>query len=518
MRLQAPPPAVGRETLAAVLGGSLVIGIMTWPAFQAFFVAEAFVYLGLFRAAGEDFVRALFNPIGPVFFRPVAFAASLPWHVLFPPDPWLYHARNFAGIVINVFLLHRILTYLIRSPFARLAALSLFALSKIHFTTIGYIAVFESIVMLMLLLLTVLFFLRFLVHRRPGDYVLGLAVCFLSLFTKDYGAVVVAVVVTLVAAATVGRSDWRTALRRGAVWLAPIPLMVVLLIVLRLAIVQPPPVGAGWYALDVRPNMIALKAYVFASALSNFSLSHSGTVGRPGLGTLVDALPGLTARAGWIDGVALIGLLALVIVTARRGRRAGWVMAVPLVWAVVYFIPPALIRNVQVYYAQESLAGLAVALGLCLDHAGRRLKLAWAVALALIGLSGIVSNYTSLYHWQRSADAAEYALQLVLPYGVRPLASLTFVVAPSQLVFWEWTLSAGGAPLLPVLLGQPGVKVQFADPAALGILLARGDPSQPVIPIVGDDWFTPSADFVEEAARHLARLLTWPTSRTSPSD
>jgi hypothetical protein len=97
VRLGPPPRVAGRETVAAVLGAGLVIGIMTWPAFQAFFVAEAFVYLAQFRAAGEDVLRALFVPVGPVLFRPVAAAAALASHALLPADPWLYHARNFAA-------------------------------------------------------------------------------------------------------------------------------------------------------------------------------------------------------------------------------------------------------------------------------------------------------------------------------------------------------------------------------------------------------------------------------------
>ena len=499
-----------RETISLVLAGALIVGIMTRPAFQAFFFGEAFLYLGQFQAHGGHFIRALLSPSDVVFFKPVLFAASLPWYFLFPPDPWLYHARNFAFIVINLLLMHRILVYLVRSLYVRLVSLTLFALSKIHLTTIGYLMIFDSIVMLMLLFLTVLFFLRFMAHRRPYDYVLGLLCCFLSLFTKDYGLVVVAVVAALVATVGPARPDWRTAIWRRGRWLAPLPFMVLLQLGLRFSIVGPLPTGAeSLYAPSLRFEGIALKAYVLASAFSNLSLSQSGTVGRPGLGTLAGKIvPPLAGRAGWVDGVALIALLALLLVTLRYARRAGWLIAVPLVWAAVYFAPAVLTRNVQIYYAHESLAGLAVALGLCLDHAGRRLRAAWGLALVLIGISGLVSNYTSLYAWQYAANASRQVEQaVVLPQRGKLLHALTFVSAPVQRPFWEWVLTADTkGPMLQVLLGLPQLQVRFADSAALTSLLAEAGPLTPVVDIDDNFALYDQPGTVERGPLGLVRL------------
>src|SRR6476660_3422728 len=104
-----PQPGSWRETGLAVGAASLLLWVMVQPAFQAYFFGEAFLYLGQYNAHDQDFWRATLSPINGVFFRPVSFAASLPWYFVLPPEPWFYHLVNFAATVLVLLVLYRLL-------------------------------------------------------------------------------------------------------------------------------------------------------------------------------------------------------------------------------------------------------------------------------------------------------------------------------------------------------------------------------------------------------------------------
>jgi hypothetical protein len=184
--------------IVTTVAGALMYALVR-AAFTTWFFAENFVYLGQYHAAGEDFWRAAFSPTLWIFFRPVLFAASLPWHFVLPLDPTPYHWRNFAFAALNLMLLHRVLLRLTPSRPARVVAVLLVAVSKIHLTTIGYLNMFDAVVLLALVLLTVLFLLRYLDTRRPYDYALMLAGMVLTVFSKDHGFAVVPVLVATIA-------------------------------------------------------------------------------------------------------------------------------------------------------------------------------------------------------------------------------------------------------------------------------------------------------------------------------
>jgi hypothetical protein len=240
--------------------------------------------------------------------------------------------------------------------------------------------------------------------------------------------------------------------------------MVLVYLGLRYAIVGPPPSGNPAYSPQLSLDVTARKVAVFLGTLGNLSFGDYGTTGASGLGRWLTG--GLPDSAWWANrgdvvmGAAFVALLGL---TLWWGRRAGWTLLFPLVWVVAYFGPTLLTRNLQMYYLYEALAGAAVLLALCLDRADRRLRAGWAVALAVIALNGLVSNYTSLYTWQFVANAAEQANQpVVVAHRGEPVESVTFITRSRP--FWEWTLTKDGkGPMLPELLGRPGLEVDFVD-------------------------------------------------------
>lgn len=465
-------PSSWRETGLLVLVGSLLVFLMTQPAFRSFFFSETFEYLGQYRAHHNQFWRALFSPTNEIFFRPIFFVASLPWYHILPLDPWAYHLRNFFFVVINLVLLHRILMRLVISPYARAAALLFFALSKVHLTTIGYINLFDSTVLLLLLLSAILFFLRYIASRQTLDYCLGLLFCFASIFSKDYGLVIVAVVAALVVVYGVEPGRWRT---QGAWWafrLAPLLVMVLLYLGIRHVVVGSLPSSNPIYSPQLSLNIAVLKILVFAFTLGNLSFTHSGATGASGLGAWLTTSAGslgprLSSTLGgpglwisWGDAVLCVALLSLLTATVVRGRQAGWTLLFPMVWIGAYFAPTLLTRNIQMYYHHESLAGIAVLLGLCLDRVNPRLLRIWGVAIVLIGINGAISNYTSLYTWQFVANAAQRVEQpVVQAHRGQPIESVTFVT--SEQSFWKFALGSDRYPLVAELMKRPRLRMEL---------------------------------------------------------
>ena len=464
------------ETAALVTLASAVLLLIARAAFRAYFFGETFLYLGQYWGQHERFWRALLSPSDVVFFKPVCFAASLPWYFLLPLDPWWYHARNFAFSVVNLVLLHRISLRLVPSRWARGLALVFFAVSKVHLTTIGYIMVFDSILMLTLLLLTVLCALRWCAGRSTRDYAAALFFCGLCAFTKDYAVAAVAVLLAVVAHCLIADAPRRW-LRPLMVWLVPLALLAVLRVGLRYAIAGPMPWWHPAYAPRFSLAEVAWKGVVFLSALTNVSVGWHEKTGASAWGTVLASRAPTSLRASLtfgaiqpaesIDAMVGLGLAALIVATALAARRRWRELVVPAFWVVAFFVPPLLTRNVQIYYAYESLAGAAVLLGVALAQADRRLLLLWSVAIAAIGLGGAASNDAASYDWQSAANSARKIERPVLEaYRGEALRSLTFVT--SDVPFWRWVLTADDkAPMLQVLLGQPGLPVRVMDRRAV---------------------------------------------------
>lgn len=450
----------------------LLLLVMTYPAFKTFFISENFEYLGQYHAHYHSFWRALLSPTNHIFFRPVFFAASLPWYYILPLEPWTHHLRNFAFSVVNLLLLHRVLVRLVIARYARLLAFFLFAVSKIHMTTIGYINIFDTTISLMLLLTTILFFLRYIAHRRKLDYGLGLLFCFLSIFSKDYGLVVVIVVTALVASYGLKWSSWKTDTLYWMRRLSPLPVMLLVYLGMRYAVVGPLPTSDPIYSPQLSLSLALTKLLIFTSSLGNLSFAVNGITGASGLGRwltmdagrfgplLSEIVQGTITRVSWGDAVQYLLFLALLFMTMAGGRRAGRIMLFPLIWVAVYLGPTLLIRNLQIYYNYESLAGVAVFLGLCLDRVNRRMLSVWGVAMIVIGINGLISNYSSLYGWQYVANLAQKARQPVIDaYRGRLIESLTFATTEKNL--WQFALGSDNYPMLPEMMKVPALRIRY---------------------------------------------------------
>lgn len=433
-----------------------VLLVLSWPAFKYFFFSEAFTYLRIYNANDRHLFRAAFSRLDGMFFRPSFFLADIWWHFVLPPDPMIYHIRNAIFCVVNLVLFHRVLLRFVQSRQARIIAVGLFAVSKMHMTIIGYIVVYEASVLLMTILLAVLFWFRYIENKRTMDYVLTLLFCTFSVFSKDNGLFVIVILVTIVAAIDLKRDELKKAMSYWSLRLAPFAIVSGSYLVLRYILTGPINPDNAIYSPRFSIPVILWQAKGFLATVGNFSLSNPGFMGERGL-------TGVLADNSKVVEFALCGALWLFILYVCWQARQRWrLLLVPLVWIGLYLFPIFLIRNHQVYYHQEPLVGVALLIGMSLDRAKRSLIISWNIVIVLIAVNGFISNQRSYYYWQGTADRAEAVVKpIVAAHASNPPRAIVFVTTtPEMRDFW---LFAIGGPLIPHLLGSPGTAVDVVD-------------------------------------------------------
>ena len=422
----------------------MLVAWLTRKGITTYFFAEAFVYLGSYRDAGNSFLGALLRPHGAIFFRPSLWAVNLAWNLIAPPDALLYHLRNVVFVAINALLLHRLLLRLVADRFGRGVAMTFYAISKVHLTTIGYVATFSTILLLFATLAMFLAFCRWLEGRRPFDFVLTLFAATFLIFSKDYGAVAILLLPLLARA------------RGAGVWPAmrPFAIPLVVLIVSYAAIrawVAPAP-ARGEYEPRVDARVFARKTVQAATTLANVSLFETeGRTGARGVTRLVwpdDSRSGRVAEAA-----VLVAFLAFAIAMIARARPPLALIVFCVAWGALFFAPTLLGRNEQLYYHNDLVAAFAVLLGASV--AWRR----WTVAvLIVLALNAEVSQRSMRYSWYEISEA----LRPLERYRDVDAESIVFIT--NDVPRWDFALTAGGhAPFVPTVLRKPELKVRVTD-------------------------------------------------------
>jgi hypothetical protein len=438
--------------LVAVAGAALAV--LCRKAFGAYFFSETFTYLTSYRAAGESFWRMLASPHGGVFFRPVLWAVNLPWNLWLPPDPLLYHLRNAALVLVNLALLHRILLRTVPVRGARVVAVLFVAFSKVHLTTIGYVAAFSTLVMLSLTLVAMLFLLRGAQSGRTVDGLVGLGAAGLCVFTKDYGAAVVPVLAALWLAYGRAMPARRFFLR----WLAPLSVVVAASLVLRAVVVGAPP-SSGPYAPRLDAIVSVRKLAAAAGTLGNFSLLEPAHVtGGRGVARWVTGEEG--ADAGQVVELVLTLLFLGILLATVLALR----LLVPLVWGAAFFLPTFLTRNEQMYYLNDLVAAVGLLLGIALGELPRRWTRAWCVLLVVVALNAGASQQRMAYVWYDYASELAPLRGVVHRFGGRKVGRV--VAVTTRVGHWQFALDAGGrGTMLGELLRSPDLTVEVVTPA-----------------------------------------------------
>ena len=448
-----------RESLLLPGLSTLWVLVSAWPAFKYYFFGEAFTYLRIYELNDRHLWLAAFSSQDGQFFRPGYFLSGMFWHAVLPPDAMVYHIRNFILCAIDFFLFYRVLLKFVRSQRARIVALGLLAGSKIYLTVIGYIALYEASVLLMTILLSVLFWFRYLENRRTSDYLLTLFFCTISAYSKDNGFVVIGVLAAMILAIAYKPGEWMSQARYWSLRFAPFVIISLSYLALRYLLTGPINPNNEIYSPRLSLPVTMWQAKAFFATAGNLTLTNPDFMGARGF-------TGLLARDSRLVEYLLCGALWLLIGFTIWKARSSWrLLIVPVVWIGLYLSPIFLIRNHQVYYHQEPLAGLALLLGICLDHVRRRLVTTWLAVVALITVNGFISNRRSLYTWEWVADkTAAVVKPIVESERSNPPKTIVFVSAPKVRGFWTYAL---GGPLVPQLLRSPDSRVLIVESAGL---------------------------------------------------
>lgn len=435
-----------RETVTISAIAALAVAILCWKGITTWFFAEAFVYLGSYKEAGNSFIGALLRPHGFIFYRPSIWAVNLAWNLLAPPDALLYHLRNVVFVVVNALLLHRLLLRFVPNVFGRAAGVLFYAVSKVHLTTIGYVATFSTILLLLATLAMFLAFCRWLESHRKRDYALTLFFAVFLVFSKDYGAAAVLLLPLLAWAR--GERVW-PALRPFAL---PVAIAIVSYVALRAWVAPARP--SGDYAPRFEAHATKDKAVQAASTLANLSLFESeGRTGARGATRWIwrdDTPNGYRA-----ERLLLLAFFVVVAVMVWRARPGLALIAFVVAWSALLFGPTLLTRNQQVYYHNDLVAAAALLFGAI----AVRNRIAATALLAFLALNALASQQRMRYDWYDVSEKARPLAAIAEQYRNTDVQRIVFVTARPPL--WNWALRGDGiGPLMPALFGRDvGVEV-----------------------------------------------------------
>jgi hypothetical protein len=443
-----------RETVIAGALATLLLLVVSWPAFKYFFFGEAFWALRIYHEHNGNLWGSAFSRIDGMFFRPGFFFALITWDFVLPADALIYHLRNFLFCAANLFLLHRVLLRFVRTRPPRIVALGMFAASKIYLTVIGYINIFEVSILLMTMLLTVLFFSRYIDARRPSDYLMAFLFCAFNVYCKDNGFIVIGILAAMILAVAIRREGSKNQINYWTVRFLPFVIISASNQVLRYILIGPINRDNPIYSPRLSFPVAVRQTTAFLATVGNFSLTRSGSMGLPGLSGV------LAGNSKVIEFALCAALWLLIVYTVWQGRSAWRLMIVPLAWIALYLSPTFLIRNHQVYYFQEPLVGAVILIAISLDRAKRPRFKTWFAVIALIAINGFISGRRSYYDWEYTADRAAVVKPLIASQKIHPPESIIITTPPNERDFWFFALRE---PLVSHLLGSPTTSVNVVN-------------------------------------------------------
>ncbi len=444
---------------------AMLVAWLARKGLTTYFFAEAFVYLGSYHDAGDSFVGALLRPHASIFFRPSIWAMNLAWNLIAPADALLYHLRNLALIVVNATLLYRLLLRLVPDRFGRGVAMAFFAVSKVHLTTIGYVATFSTILVMFATLSMLVFLCRWLERRRRVDFAGTIVFAAFLVFSKDYGAVAILLLPFLAWAR--GAVVWRVI--RPFV----IPLVVLIVAYGGIRAWVAPARAQGVYAPRIDVRVFAKKSVQAATTLANLSLFETeARTGARGLTRLLwpDGQP-----AGRVaEAIVLAAFFAFFLALLWRSRPALALIVFCIAWGVILFAPTLLGRNEQLYYHNDLVVAAAVLLGAAAGAATRAWRPVIVAVLIALALNAEVSQRSMRYTWYELSETL-WPLEQIRSASVDRIVFITDDPPP-----WEFALRGDGqTPFVQTLFDKPELEVNVVDRRAFrrepGILVIDVD-------------------------------------------
>ena len=165
-------------------------------------------------------------------------------------------------------------------------ALALLASSKMYMTIIGYINLYEASILLMTLLLTILFWFRYIKERRSADYALTLICCIFAAYSKDNGFLIIGILAAMIFAIAIKPGDLRSEIPRWSVRFAPFVIISASSLVLRYVLIGPINPNNATCSPRFSFSVALWQTKAFLATVGNLSLTNPGTMGGTGISGL----------------------------------------------------------------------------------------------------------------------------------------------------------------------------------------------------------------------------------------
>ena len=457
--------------------GALLVGALAWPAFSGFFIAEDFAHWGSYQEAGESFWGGIFRRHYPVFFRPALKAWGILFHWVLPREPLAYHVRNWLLTAAAIGLLYLVLYRLTSNRLASLAGLSWFVLSKVHLTTIGFVIIGDTVLSLLHSLAALYFLIVYFQDRSRLALALSYLFFGLAVFSRDSGIVLLGVMVAAWAVALLRENTFHW--RRLTVKTLPNAVIVAVYLASRFLVLREQIAGAdSFYTPSFDAPDVLWRAWVLWGNVWNLSLAEPHVSGVGSYATWLAAR--FPVFEEWVKPGELVFLAlasGLLLVTIVRGWQRDFRLLVPMLWVGLFIGPTLFVRNVQVYYILEPLAGFSMLLATALDGwKPRSAFVLWAVVLVIGGVNSAVQNQqVQVFSWRFCADQAEAVFEPIATKAAEPETKSIVLLCdgPQRTAFWYYTLTGDGtAPMIPFLANKPELAVTIGDKNKLRETLA----------------------------------------------
>lgn len=343
------------------------------------------------KCFGRDFGQEIVNrPVG--YYRPLVFLSFILNHAIGGREPFVYHLSNV--------LLHGLITvlvfFLIRQMAGRLAGAltaALFAVHPIHAESVACVAGRSDLLCALFLLLSLLATTRSF-ERKAGARLAWQGVAVLTyaaaLLSKELA---IALPGVLLAHGLIRRYRWRNALRLCA------PAIVVAVVYLGLRLLFMPMAGLGRSQVASNESLFARAAHLIFVYAAQQTFPVIPTLGAEVL-----------ARRQWVDAVAVVLLVLLLVAARPRGRAlmAG-------IW-LVFFLAPAFWVSLFAGIEQSDRFAYVPSIGVCAlaaivaAHAWERYKASRLVVVVILAAFAALSfHYSRMWHDRISLWSASVA-------------------------------------------------------------------------------------------------------------
>lgn len=349
-----------RDSKFAFTIGTLLILVLFFPSFSIYMQTEDFNWLSHYYNNNRSIIELWTSPFSS-FYRPMAWTFITLTQDILPTNPIYQHVRNFIVISFNLWLILKIVRMISGDGVGLLTASILFAANLVHSFSIGWINLVESSLTVTFMLLSIYYLIRFL-QSRLWIHILIFTFSYLSMsFCRDYPFTMFAPLIFLV---LFYQND-----ADGPVKFSIKDKNKLALYVFTLAIVY---MIARYYATDGRfyksagpsytPNLflpdLLFRIYVYTSAILNIAI--------PGVFYSSESLNYsriLMQYSNFIQIILFILIVYLVVIMLKQ-KKMRW-LTLFVFFAIGCFLGPAsLVGNIQPYYTNESIALIAILLGI----------------------------------------------------------------------------------------------------------------------------------------------------------